>query len=214
MSSLLKLGVLASGRGSNLRAILDSISLGLLHARVEVVVSNTERCGALSSAQGHGIRTQTITRKAAGSRQAQSDQITQALTKAHVDLVVYAGFNLITPPELTAAFPNRMINIHPSLLPAFAGGMAPAPQAAALDWGVKYTGCTVHIVNDEVDGGPIIAQAVVPVFDNDDTDKLAARILIEEHKLLPKVIQWYAEDRVHIEGRRVHITDPLPGARH
>ena len=213
MREPLKLGILASGRGSNLQAIMDAIDAGSLAARVEIVISNTPRCGALKLARERGVRTESVTRKATGGRGPQLQRITDMLIAAGVDLLVYAGFNLVAPPDLTAAFPNRMINIHPSLLPAFAGGMAPAPQADAVAWGVKYSGCTVHIITDDVDAGPIIAQAVVPVLDDDDAESLSDRILAEEHKLLPAVIQWFAEDRVHIEDRRVRIAEPANAGR-
>ena len=133
MSDILKLGVLASGRGSNLQSILDAIDAGDLEARVNVVISNTPRCLALERASGRGIRTECISRKAAGGRQPQLLKMTETLQKEGVDMVVLAGFNLITPPEMTAAFPDRILNIHPSLLPAFAGGMAPSPQQDAID---------------------------------------------------------------------------------
>ena len=213
MKDRLKLGVLASGRGSNLQAIMDAIDAGTLDARIEVVVSNTKGCRALQRARERGIRTESVTRKECGGRHPQLLKITQILKEAGVDLVIYAGFNLVGPPEMTEAFPNRMINIHPSLLPAFAGGMAPRPQADAVERGVKYSGCTVHVITDEVDAGPIIAQAVVPVLEDDDADSLSERILAEEHKLLPRVIQWYAEGRVHIEGRRARVAEPVSAGR-
>ncbi len=213
MREPLKLGVLVSGRGSNLQAITDAIDAGALDARIEVVVSNTPGCRALKRAVERGVTTASVTRKAAGGRRPQLLRITEILKEAGVDLVVHAGFNLKAPPELTAAFPNRMINIHPSLLPAFAGGVAPAPQADAVAWGVKYSGCTVHIATDDIDAGPIIAQAVVPVLDGDDAQSLSERILVEEHRLLPMVIQWFAEGRVHIEGRRVRVAQPVSAVR-
>ena len=205
MSDVLKLGVLASGRGSNLQSILDAIDAGDLDARVDVVISNTPRCLALERATGRGIRAECISRKAAGGRRPQLLKMTETLQAAGVDMVVLAGFNLITPPEMTAAFPNRILNIHPSLLPAFAGGMAPGPQADAIAWGVKYTGCTIHVVTDELDAGPIVAQAAVPVRDGDDADTLSDRILVEEHRLYPQVLLWFAEGRVRVEGRRVFV---------
>ncbi len=213
MKGRLKLGLLASGRGSNLQAIMDAIDAGNLDARIEVVVSNTKGCRALRRARERGIRTESVTRRNCRGRRPQLLKITEILKEADVDLVVYVGFNLVGPPEMTAAFPNRMINIHPSLLPAFAGGMAPGPQADAVARGVKYSGCTVHVITDEVDSGPIIAQAVVPVFDDDDAESLSERILTEEHKLLPKVIQWYAEGRIHVEGRRVRVAEPVSAGR-
>ncbi|MCY3802442.1 MAG: phosphoribosylglycinamide formyltransferase [Chloroflexi bacterium] len=205
MTRRLGLAVLASGRGSNLQAILDSIDSGRLDAQVALVLSNTPRCLALDRASEAGIPTCCITRKASGGRASQLARIHDALVEADVDLVVNAGFNLILSSATVEHFRNRMLNIHPSLLPAFAGGMAPKPQRDALEHGVKVSGCTVHLVTDELDAGPILAQATVPVLDDDTPDTLASRILVEEHKTLPKVIQWFAEGRVLIQGRRTYI---------
>ncbi len=207
MSDILKLGVLASGRGSNLQSILDAIDAGDLEARVNVVISNTPRCLALERASGRGIRTECISRKAAGGRQSQLLKMTETLQETGVDMVVLAGFNLITPPEMAAAFPDRILNIHPSLLPAFAGGMAPSPQQDAIDWGAKVSGCTIHVVTNELDAGPIVAQAAVPVRDTDDAETLSDRILVEEHRLYPQVLQWFAEGRVRVAGRRVFVAE-------
>ncbi|MCY4107943.1 MAG: phosphoribosylglycinamide formyltransferase [Chloroflexi bacterium] len=205
MTRRLRLAVLASGRGSNLQAILDSIDSGRLDAEVALVLSNTPRCLALDRASQAGITTCCITNKASGGRANQLARIHDALVKADVDLVVNAGFNLILSSVTVEHFQNRMLNIHPSLLPAFAGGMAPKPQRDALEHGVKVSGCTVHLVTDELDAGPILAQATVPVLDDDTPDSLAGRILVEEHKTLPNVIQWFSEGRVRVEGRRTFI---------
>ncbi len=212
MTRRLRVAVLASGRGSNLQAILDSIDSGSLDAEVVLVLGNTPGCLALDRAAQAGIRTVCVTRKASGSRGNQLARIHAALVETDIDLVVNAGFNLILAPATVERFRDRMLNIHPSLLPAFAGGMAPKPQRDALEHGVKVSGCTVHLVTDEVDAGPILAQAAVPVLDGDTPDSLARRILVEEHKTLPKVIQWFAEDRVRVEGRRVCVL-PKPVQR-
>jgi phosphoribosylglycinamide formyltransferase-1 len=205
MTRRLRVAVLASGRGSNLRAILDSIDSGRLDAEVEVVISNTPGCLALDRASQAGIPVGCITKKAAGGRVNQLARIHRALVESDVDLVVHAGFNLILSTETVNHFKNRMVNIHPSLLPAFAGGMNPKPQRDAIEYGVKVSGCTVHLVTEEVDAGPILAQPTVPVFDDDTPESLASRILAEEHKILPRVIQWFSEDRVRVDGRTVCI---------
>ena len=127
------------------------------------------------------------------------------LQTSDADFVALAGFDAILRPFIVAAYPNRIINIHPSLLPAFAGGMAPEPQAAALRAGVKISGCTVHVVTDDLDAGPIVAQAAVPVLPDDTVDSLSDRILVQEHRVYPLALRWFAEDRVRIEDGRVHI---------
>ena len=205
MTRRLRVAVLASGRGSNLRAILDAIDSGRLDAQVALVVSNTPGCLALDRASQAGIPVECITRKAAGGRANQLARIHKALVEGNVDLVVHAGFNLILSTQTVNHFKNRMVNIHPSLLPAFAGGMNPGPQRDALEYGVKISGCTVHLVTDEVDAGPIVAQSAVPVLDDDSPEALASRILVEEHKILPRVIQWFADDRVRVDGRLVCV---------
>ena len=212
MTRRLQVAVLASGRGSNLQAILDSIDSGSLDADVVLVLSNTPRCLALDRATQAGIPTVCITKKASGGRNNQLARIHDALAEADVDLVVNAGFNLILSSATVERFRDRMLNIHPSLLPAFAGGMAPKPQRDALEHGVKVSGCTVHLTTGDVDAGPILAQTAVPVLDDDTPDSLASRILVEEHKTLPKVIQWFAEDRVRVEGCRAYIL-PKPVKR-
>ena len=212
MTRRLQVAVLASGRGSNLQAILDSIDSGSLDADVVLVLSNTPRCLALDRASQARIPTVCITKKASGGRKSQLARIHDALVETDVDLVVNAGFDLILSSATVERFRDRMLNIHPSLLPAFAGGMAPKPQRDALEHGVKVSGCTVHLATDDVDAGPILAQTAVPVLDDDTPDSLASRILVEEHKTLPKVIQWFAEDRVRVEGCRAHIL-PKPVKR-
>jgi phosphoribosylglycinamide formyltransferase 1 len=197
------LGVLVSGRGSNLRAILDAIERGELPARVGIVISSRAGVPALEIAAAHGIPTRVIAPRDYPSRAAEGAAIVAALSGASVDLVVLAGYARIFDPCVVRAYPYRILNIHPSLLPAFAGGMAPKPQADALAAGVKLSGCTVHFVTDEVDAGPIIAQAAVPVLDDDTVERLAERILTAEHRLLPEAIQRVLEDHPRVEGRRV-----------
>lgn len=199
------IGVLVAGRGSNLRAILDAIAHGDLHARVGVVISSRANAPALEIAAAHGIPTRVIAPRDYASRAEEGAAIVAALRDANVSLVVLAGYNRIFDPCVVRAFPLRIVNIHPSLLPAFAGGMAPRPQADALAAGVKLTGCTVHFVTEEVDAGPIIAQAAVPVLDDDTVESLSARILAEEHRLLSTAIGQILSGRVRVEGKRVYV---------
>lgn len=199
------IGVLVAGRGSNLRAILDAIAHGDLHACVGIVISSRANAPALEIAAAHGIPTRVIAPRDYASRAEEGAAIVAALRDANVSLVVLAGYNRIFDPCVVRAFPLRIVNIHPSLLPAFAGGMAPRPQADALAAGVKLTGCTVHFVTEEVDAGPIIAQAAVPVLDDDTVESLSARILAEEHRLLSTAIGQILSGRVRVEDKRVYV---------
>ncbi len=196
-----RIGVLVSGRGTNLQAILDAIQRGDLAAEVALVVSNRPEAYALQRAARHGVPTAVIERKAFGSRREHQLAIAEALRQEGVSLVVLAGFDQVLHPDFVAAFPLRIINIHPSLLPAFGGGLH--AQADAWAHGVKISGCTVHFVTEEVDAGPIILQAAVPVLDDDTPETLAARILEQEHRLLPQAIDLIARDALKVEGRRV-----------
>lgn len=197
------LGVLVSGRGSNLGAILSAIDRGDLRARVGLVISSRPDAPALARAAAHGIATEVIVPRAFGSRAEAGAAIIAALHRGAVHLVILAGYMHILDGCVVQAFPRRILNIHPSLLPAFAGGMAPRPQAEALAAGVKWTGCTVHFVTEEVDAGPIIAQAVVPVLDDDTVETLSNRILEQEHQLMPVAIARVLSGNLRIEGRRV-----------
>ncbi len=199
------IAVLVSGRGSNLDAIFDTIERGHLRARVALVVSSRADAPALERARLRGIACRIIVPKAYPSRAEAGAALMHALHEADVDLVVLAGYKPILDACVVQAYPQRIVNIHPSLLPAFAGGMAPRPQADALAAGVKITGCTVHFVTEEVDAGPIIAQAAVPVLDDDSVETLSERILAEEHRLLPAAVGWLLSGQVHVEGRRVRV---------
>lgn len=199
----LKVGVLVSGRGSNLQAILDAIQRGELPAEVVAVVSNRPGVLALDRAARAGVPSHVVERKEFGSRRDQQMAMADVMENAGAELVVLAGFDSLLDPDFVARFPNRIINIHPSLLPAFGGGLH--AQADALHWGVRVSGCTVHFVTAEVDAGPIILQTAVPVMDDDTSESLAQRILAEEHRLLPKAIRLFAEGRLSVEGRRVRI---------
>ncbi len=203
----LSVGVLASGRGSNLQAIIDAIEAGRLTARVTVVISNKRDAQALERARRHGIPDVFVDPKPyarqSDGREAYDRALLEVLGKHDVELVLLAGYMRIVTSVLIGAYPNRILNIHPSLLPAFPGLDA---QRKELDWGVKLAGCTVHIVTEGVDEGPIIIQAAVPVLEQDTVDSLSARILAEEHRIYARAVQWYAEGRLRVEGRRVRIT--------
>lgn len=200
-----KLGVLVSGRGSNLQAIIDNIEKGSLAAELVVVVSDQPDAYALDRARKHGIAAVHVSAKGyRGKRDEYDALLARELQKHEVDLVCLAGFMRIITPTLIKAYPNRILNIHPALLPAFPGLHV---QKAALAHGAKFSGCTVHFVDEGMDTGPIIIQAVVPVLDNDTEDSLSARILAQEHKIYSRAIQLYAEGRLTIEGRRVLVKD-------
>jgi phosphoribosylglycinamide formyltransferase-1 len=199
----MNVGVLVSGSGTNLQAILDAQQRGELGgARVVVVVSNVAGVRALERAQAAGVATEVLSHKEFASRQAFDEALVATLKRHGVELVALAGFMRLLTPGFLQAFPQRVINIHPALLPAFPGVHA---QRQALDYGARVTGCTVHLVDEGCDTGPIIQQAVVPVLDGDDEATLTARILAEEHKLYPAAIRAIAEGRVAIDGRRVKI---------
>ena len=208
----LRVGVLVSGRGSNLQAILDGIAAGRLAAEVAVVISNRAGAAALPRAAAAGVPALCLPARDYPDRAAHHAALAEHLRACGVELVVTAGFNRILEPVFLDAFRDRIINVHPSLLPAF-GGTLHAP-AEALAYGVKVSGCTVHFVDETVDGGPIIAQAAVPVLDDDTEAALADRILAEEHRLLPLVLQWFAEGRVRREGRRVRLAAPASPRGH
>lgn len=198
-----KLGVLVSGRGSNLQAIIDNIENGSLSAEVAVVISDQAEAYALERARKHGIAAVHVSAKGYKGRRDDYDALlVQELRKHAADLVVLAGFMRIITKVLVSAFPDRIMNIHPALLPSFPGLHV---QKAALEHGVKFSGCTVHFVDEGMDTGPIIIQAIVPVLDTDSEDSLSARILKQEHKIFPRAIQLYAEGRLKVEGRRVTV---------
>jgi phosphoribosylglycinamide formyltransferase-1 len=200
-----KLGVLVSGRGSNLQAIIDNIENGTLAAELTVVMSDQADAYALERARKHAIVAVHISAKGFKTKREEYDALlVKELRKRNVELVCLAGFMRIITPTLIKAFPNRILNIHPALLPAFPGLHV---QKAALEYGVKFSGCTVHFVDEGMDTGPIIIQAAVPILDNDTEDSLAARILKQEHKIYSHAIQLYAEGRLMIRGRRVSVSN-------
>jgi phosphoribosylglycinamide formyltransferase 1 len=192
------LGILLSGRGSNFEAIARNVAAGKIPAKIAVVISNREDAPGLARAKEMGLATRFIPSKGK-EREAYDREVVAALQEFQVDLVCLAGFMRILSPYFIRAFPRRILNIHPALLPAFPGLEA---QKQALDYGVKFTGCTVHIVDEGVDTGPIICQAVVPIHDDDTVESLAARVLIEEHRIYSEAVCLMLEDKVHIDGRR------------
>lgn len=203
------IAVLVSGRGSNLGAIFHAIERGELHAHVSLVISSRSDAPALEIARKRGVETRVVAPRSFASRAEAGAVIVAALRDAEVEAVALAGYKPILDSTVVAAFPNRILNVHPSLLPAFAGGMAPKPQSEALAAGVKVSGCTVHIVTADVDAGPIVAQAAVPVLDDDTVETLSARILAEEHRVLPMALEWLLSGRLRIEDGRARLA-PAP----
>ncbi len=202
MKKKLPIAVFVSGRGTNLQSIIDAIEKGKLDAEIKLVVSNRKKAYALERCKKHGIPYKVIPSKKFPNEEEWGKALIEAVKESGASLVVLAGFMKIVPTNFIKAFENRIINIHPSLLPAFKGLDA---QKQAFDYGVTLTGCTVHLVIPELDSGPVIAQAVVPVLPNDTPQTLAARILEHEHRIYPQVIQWFAEDRIKVEGNKVTV---------
>lgn len=201
---MLKIAVLISGSGSNLQAIIDSINSGYLKCSLEMVICDREGALGIDRAVRNGIKTYFLDRKAAGK--GLTIKILE-LTKDKVDLIVLAGFLSILGEELLSSFKNRIINIHPSLIPAFCGPKMYGLKVheSAIAYGVKFSGCTVHFVDEGTDTGAIICQRVVPVYPEDTALSLQERVLKEEHKALPEVIRFFQEDRVLVQGRKVII---------
>ncbi len=205
MAEKLRLGVLASGSGTNLQSIIDRCQDGRLDAEIALVLTNNPKAGALDRAARANLPTLCIDHRDFTQREDFDRAVVAALKQAGVELVVLAGFMRIITQAFLDAFPERIINIHPALLPAFPGLHV---QQQAIDYGARFSGCTVHFVDGGVDTGPIIIQAVVPVLSDDTAETLAARILEQEHQIYPRAIQLIAEDRVRIEGRMVVIDPP------
>ena len=198
-----RIAVLLSGRGSNFEALADSVDAGrLANAEIALVLSNREGAPGIEKARARGIETRLIPSKGL-EREAYDKQVVAALRENRVDLVCLAGFMRLLSPYFIAAFPNRILNIHPSLLPAFPGFES---QRQALEHGAKFSGCTVHFVDENLDAGPIVLQAVVPIEDRDTTSTLAERILREEHRIYTEAVRIVLEGRYRIDGRRVLIT--------
>lgn len=202
--SKLRLGVLASGSGSNLQAIIDYIKCGNLPCEIAVVISDKPEAYALKRAELNGIKTEAVQSKTFQNREDFDTQLVGILKDHNVELVVLAGFMRVVTRILINAFPMRIMNIHPALLPSFPGLHV---QEKAIEYGAKFSGCTVHFVDEGVDTGPIIIQAVVPVYDNDTEETLSARILKEEHRIYPYAIKLFAEGRLEVKERRVSVKD-------
>jgi phosphoribosylglycinamide formyltransferase-1 len=203
--------VLASGRGSNLQAIIHAIEAGQIQAKIVAVISNKKDAVALERARKHGLKDLFVDPKPfAGrpdSREAYDRALLEILQQHEVELVLLAGYMKIVTTVLVDAYANRIMNIHPSLLPSFPGLDV---QKKAIDWGCKLAGCTVHFVTEGVDEGPIIIQAAVPILDDDTPETLATRILVQEHKIYPRAVQLFAEGRLRVNGRRVLIDGAKP----
>ncbi|TDI36173.1 MAG: phosphoribosylglycinamide formyltransferase [Acidobacteria bacterium] len=196
------LGVLISGRGSNLQVILDAIDEGRLDAYVAIVISNKNDAPGLERARKAGATTAVLSHEDYDSREAFDEAVLGRLSEHDVEVVCLAGFMRILSPVLVRAFPNRILNIHPSLLPAFVGLHA---QKQAVEHGVKVSGCTVHLVDEELDHGPILLQQTVPVLEDDTEETLSARILEQEHKLYTEAIRLVLDGKVRVDGRRAII---------
>ena len=201
---MVNVGVLVSGSGTNLQSIIDAIESGRLSASIKLVISNKPDAYALERAEKHGIRTAVVRVKDFPSRELFDSEVLRLLKDAGVELVVLAGFMRLISSVLLEGFPMRIINIHPSLLPSFPGLEV---QKAAIEHGVKFSGCTVHFVDSGLDSGPIIIQAVVPVKDEDTVEALQKRILAEEHRIYPQAIELFSEGRIEVRGRRVFVRD-------
>lgn len=199
---MLKIGVLASGRGSNFQAIIDEIEKGTLPAKIEILIVDNPKAYAIERAKKHGIPYVFINPKEFSTKEEFYEKIRDELLERGVELVILAGFMRIVKKPLLDAFPNRIMNIHPALLPSFPGLHG---QKQAVEYGVRISGCTVHFVDEGIDSGPIIIQAAVPVHPDDTEETLSERILKLEHKIFPEAIRIFAEGRLEVIGRKVRI---------
>ncbi len=198
----MKVGVLVSGRGSNLQALINAYNEGKIKGEIALVISDNPQAYAIERCKRHGIEHAVVERREFKSKLEFERRMVELLKEKGVGLVVLAGFMRVLSGEFLKVFPMRVINIHPSLIPAFQGLHA---QRQALEYGAKLTGCTVHFVSEELDNGPVIVQACVPVLPQDTEESLSQRILELEHKILPQVVKWISEGRVEVEGRRVVV---------
>jgi phosphoribosylglycinamide formyltransferase-1 len=201
---ILRLGVLASGRGSNFQSIIDAIGSKHIKAEIEILITDNPSAFAVERAKKHNIEYLTIQPKEYDSKDHFYRKIADELKQRSVDLVILAGFMRIVGKPLIDEYPNRIMNIHPALLPSFPGLHG---QKQAIEYGVRISGCTVHFVDERMDTGPVIIQAAVPVFPDDTEESLSEKILRLEHKIYPEAIRLYAEGRIEIEGRNVKIKD-------
>ena len=209
---MIRIGVLASGSGSNLQALIDAVQDGRIDGRIAAVVCNVPGARALERARVAGVPAELLPSKGVADREAYDREVVARLRAHEVDLICLAGWMRIVTPAFLAAFAAtpesrgcpRVMNVHPALLPSFPGLHA---QRQALDYAVRFTGCTVHFVDAGTDTGPVIVQAAVPVLPGDDEASLSARILVEEHRVYPLAVQWFAEGRLSVDGRRVAVRD-------
>jgi phosphoribosylglycinamide formyltransferase 1 len=207
---VIRIAVLASGSGTNLQALLDACAAGRIDGRIEVVLSNVPGARALERARQAGVVTEIVPSREIADRAAYDAQLVERLQRHRPDLVCLAGYMRLLGPRFLATFAAtatsrgcpRVMNVHPGLLPSFPGLHA---QRQALAYGARFAGCTVHFVDEGTDTGPIIVQAVVPVLEGDGEEELAARILAEEHRIYPQAVQWFAQGRLSLEGRRVAV---------
>ena len=197
-----RVAVLLSGRGSNFKNIHDAILAGRINADIVLVFSNKEDAAGLAIARERGLEAMYLNPKLFAEREEYDREIIKQLRKRDVDLICLAGYMKVLTPHFCQEYPNRIMNIHPALLPSFPGLHV---QQKAIDWGVRFSGCTVHFVAVEVDMGPIILQAVVPLLQDDTEETLADRILVEEHKIYPEAVRLFFEGRIEVRGRRVFI---------
>lgn len=204
----LQTAVLISGSGSNLQALIDKIEEGVLDAEIRLVFSNKADAYGLTRAEKHGIPTAVLQHTDFPSRETFDTAMSKLIVDAGADSVIMAGFLRLVTPVFISRFKNRVLNIHPALLPSFKGVHG---QADAAEYGVKISGCTVHFVDEEMDHGPIVIQAAVPADAGDDGSSLGERILALEHRIFPQAVQWLAEDRLQVKGRKVHLREPEGG---
>lgn len=202
-----RIAVFLSGRGSNFLAIHDAVRAGKIGAEIGLVLSNKEEAPGLQAARERGLETVWLNPKLFASREEYDWKAVEEARRRDIDLICLAGYMRILTPVLCREFSSQIMNIHPALLPSFPGLHV---QQKAIEWGVRYSGATVHFVAEEVDAGPIILQAAVPVLQDDTEESLSARILVEEHKIYPESVRLYFEGRLEVRGRRVFILEPAP----
>ncbi|WP_298067196.1 phosphoribosylglycinamide formyltransferase [uncultured Mailhella sp.] len=202
----LKLGILASGSGTNAQAMIDAAESGRLDADIRIIIANRPNAAVLDRAQKHGIPSLCLDHTAFPDRESFDKRMTEHLLAAGVDTVALAGYMRLVTPVFLNTFPDRVLNIHPAILPAFPGTHG---ARDAWNYGVKFSGCTVHLVNPVMDGGPIIVQAILPVRQNEDDAQLLERIHVFEHRIYVQALQWLAEDRLSLDGRRMLLA-PSP----
>ena len=201
-AALARITILISGRGSNMAALIDAAAAGRIHGAVTQVISNRADAAGLDTAQMHGIATTVVDHRAHASRAAFDDALSAVIDRSEPDLIVLAGFMRILGADFVQRYAGRMLNIHPSLLPAYPG--TDTHRRALADRAARH-GCTVHFVTPDVDGGPIVAQAEVPIRSDDDSESLAARVLAEEHRLLPQVVGWFCDGRLRLANGRALV---------